>query len=169
MHSNCRQGAGAERWPVSAFSVESLVENYEAPVTKLREGAFNLVMRGLIAFEVDKGLWMVPPQCALWIPGGMARSFRSSGSLEFCGLLIAPEVTRKFPRECCTMAVSPLLRELVIATAQLPKPYTESRATRAFVLADAIRWTSAQDCGCASPYALRSRDNRRMGTPYRYE
>ncbi|HEV7718881.1 MAG TPA: helix-turn-helix transcriptional regulator [Arsenicitalea sp.] len=123
---NCDLAARDKPRAVSACGVELVTEVYERPVHSHREGQLILNMRGLITFEVAKGLWMVPPQCALWIPGGMDRSVRGVGNLEVYALFIAPEITRDLPGECCTMAASPLLRELVMAASRLPKLYDEA-------------------------------------------
>ena len=116
-----------EASPVFAFGIELLAENFVIPAATRHEGTFILIMRGLITFEVAHSLWVVPPRCALWIPSGMERTVRGTGSLEFYGLLITPKVQRELPNECCTMAVSPLLRELVIAMSRLQWPYAEKK------------------------------------------
>lgn len=111
---------------VSAFGVELVTEGHEFPVHNHREAQLILIMRGLLTFEVAKGLWMVPPHCALWIPGGIDHSVRAIGGLEVYALFIAPEIARDLPAERCTMSASPLLRELVMAASRLPELYDES-------------------------------------------
>jgi len=82
-----------------------------------------LTTRGLLTCEVAKGSWMVPPECALWIPGGMEHCGRASGGLEAYVLFVDPDLASELPTECCTVSVDPLLRELVIAAAELPPLY----------------------------------------------
>ncbi|WP_240704864.1 AraC family transcriptional regulator [Croceicoccus sediminis] len=84
--------------------------------------------RGLLTCEVAKGLWMVPPECALWIPGGMEHSGRSAGELEAYVLFVDPDLAEDLPTECCTVSVDPLLRELLTAAAQLPPLYDREGA-----------------------------------------
>jgi AraC-like DNA-binding protein len=88
-----------------------------------RRAQLILTIRGLVTCEVAKGMWMVPPQTALWIPGGMEHSVRAVGDVEIHVLFAEPEVARDFPPECCTIAITPLLRELVIAVSRLPPLY----------------------------------------------
>jgi AraC-like DNA-binding protein len=53
----------------------------------------------------------------------MQHSFHAEGDVELYSLLLDSEVTRSLPSECCTMTVSPLLRELIIEAAKLPPLY----------------------------------------------
>ena len=82
-----------------------------------------LAVRGMVTCDVAHGLWMVPPQCALWIPGGMAHAVRSVGDTELYILFLDPDLADVAPRECCTVSITPLLRELVIAASNLPPLY----------------------------------------------
>jgi AraC-like DNA-binding protein/quercetin dioxygenase-like cupin family protein len=82
-----------------------------------------LVVRGLVTCEVAAGLWTVPPQCALWIPAGMEHSMRGVGDVRVYCVYVEPGLTQLLPRECCTLAVSSLLRELVIEVSHLPNHY----------------------------------------------
>jgi AraC-like DNA-binding protein len=82
-----------------------------------------LAVRGLVTCDVAKGLWMVPPQCALWIPGGMKHSARAVGEVELYVLFVDRDLTGELPADCCTIAMTPLLRELVIEVSRLPPLY----------------------------------------------
>ncbi len=82
-----------------------------------------LTTRGLLTCEVANGLWMVPPQCALWIPGGLEHGAKAVGELEAYVLFVDSGLASKLPAECCTVSVDPLLRELVTAVARLPSFY----------------------------------------------
>ena len=73
-----------------------------------------LVVRGLVICEVAQGLWLVPPQSALWIPARMTHSMRGVSDLQLYCVYIDPRLTTYLPRKCCVLTVSPLVRELVI-------------------------------------------------------
>ncbi|MEJ2457555.1 MAG: glycosyltransferase [Novosphingobium sp.] len=81
-----------------------------------------LTTRGLLTCEVAKGLWMVPPQCALWIPGGMEHSGKASGELEAYVVFVDPDLASRLPAECCTVSVDSLLRELYGGASALLMP-----------------------------------------------
>ena len=87
-----------------------------------------LAVRGMVTCDVADGLWMVPPQCALWIPGGLAHAVRSVGNTELYMLFLDPDLAVVAPLECCTVSITPLLRELVIAATNLPPLYDRDGA-----------------------------------------
>jgi AraC-like DNA-binding protein len=80
-------------------------------------------VRGIINCEIESGLWIVPPQCALWIPGGVPHSARGSGQTECYCLFVSPDAAPDLPKTCCTLSVSPLLRELLLKATGLPGLY----------------------------------------------
>ena len=108
---------------VSAFGLEFIGQGpvYEAHAHPKAE--LILTVRGLVTCEVAAGRWMVPTQCALWIPPEMSHNVRTVGEVELYCLFLDPEIVSGLPTECCTIAVSPLLRELVIAASRLPTLY----------------------------------------------
>uniref|UniRef100_UPI003B3B91F6 AraC family transcriptional regulator n=1 Tax=Sphingomonas sp. TaxID=28214 RepID=UPI003B3B91F6 len=71
----------------------------------------------------ESGFWPVPPQCALWIPAGALHAIKASGVIEGYNAFIDPAAGTGLPGECCTVSVSPLLRELLIRAAGFPADY----------------------------------------------
>jgi AraC-like DNA-binding protein len=96
---------------------------YELPAHRHEDAQLMLVLRGLVTCEVAAGLWMVPPQCALWIPVGVEHSMRGAGDLQLYCVYVQPQLVHGLPQQCCTLGVSPLLRELVIEISHLPNHY----------------------------------------------
>jgi len=90
-----------------------------------RKSQILLVQRGALACEVAGGLWVVPPRSALWIPGGSQHSIRLAGAIEGYGGFVARDADPRLPAACCAIAVTPLLRELLIRAATLPLLYEE--------------------------------------------
>lgn len=80
---------------------------------------------GLMKVDTDAGTWLVPPDQALWIPPGIAHEIAVTGRLEMRTLYISPDASAGLPDECVVLAVSPLLRELVVRATQLPVDYDE--------------------------------------------
>ncbi len=128
-----------------------------------RKAQLLFTRRGVLTCEVEEGLWLVPPHCAIWIPGGATHAIKSSGNVEGYTVFIEPALAAELPRNCCTVLVTPLLRELLIRTAVLPLDYVEDGcrrtlgrpvarrdrrgADRAALSADAGRRSAAADCG----------------------
>lgn len=80
-------------------------------------------VRGILNCEIDDGVWIVPPQCAVWIPGDLPHSARGSGVTECYCLFVESDSAPDLPKICCTISVSPLLRELVLRAAAFPELY----------------------------------------------
>ncbi|AGA31500.1 AraC family transcriptional regulator [Singulisphaera acidiphila] len=98
------------------------------------------VARGVLTCEVSQGLWIVPPQCAVWIPGGTRHVVKGVGTIEVYSLFVDPASAPTMPDACCTVSVSSLLRELLLRFAGIPALYAvegaESRL--AMVLLDEL-------------------------------
>ena len=108
---------------VSAFGLEFIGQGPEFEPHAHPKAELILTLRGLVTCDVAKGRWMVPAQCALWIPAEMSHTVKTVGEVGLYCLFLDPEVVSGLPSECCTIAVSPLLRELVIAASRLPMLY----------------------------------------------
>jgi AraC-like DNA-binding protein len=88
-----------------------------------RKSQLLYTVRGIINCEVEDGIWIVPPQCAVWIPGSMPHTAFGSGDVECICLFVEPKAAVGLPEQCCTIAVSPLLRELLPRAVELPALY----------------------------------------------
>lgn len=82
-------------------------------------------LRGILSCEVEGGLWMVPPQSAIWVPGGVLHNVTIAGTIEGYIAFIDPGVASNLPPTCCTISATPLLRELLIRSANFPMLYPE--------------------------------------------
>ncbi|HEY0179164.1 MAG TPA: helix-turn-helix transcriptional regulator, partial [Dokdonella sp.] len=101
------------------------LERQEMDFHRHRKGQLLLLLRGVLTGEVERGLWIVPPQSAIWIPGGVLHRVTSAGTLECYVVFIDPAVAAGLPHGCCTVLATPLLRELVVRSASLPLLYPE--------------------------------------------
>ncbi|MEJ2459017.1 MAG: AraC family transcriptional regulator, partial [Novosphingobium sp.] len=76
----------------------------------------------------DGGQWVVPTTRGLWVPAGIRHRVRMVGEVQLRTLYIRPDASPGLPRECCVVAVSSLLRELILAATDIDRPYSpESR------------------------------------------
>ncbi|MDR2127471.1 MAG: helix-turn-helix transcriptional regulator [Burkholderiaceae bacterium] len=89
------------------------------------KGELVLTLRGVITCEVANALWVMPPQNALWIPAGMRHKAKAAGTIECYIVFIDPRAATHLPKQCCALATTPLLRELLIRSASLPALYAE--------------------------------------------
>lgn len=111
--------------PLVAFGVSMVTTGVELARHHHGKAQLLLTLRGVLTCEADGGLWIVPPQCAVWIPGGAMHSIKFSGTIEGYNAFIDPALAAGLPTGCCTVAVTPLLRELLVCAARFPALYPE--------------------------------------------
>src|SRR3954447_17069990 len=94
---------------------------------------------GVLASTAATGTWFVPPQRAVWIPAGVVHSHQAHGPTQM-RTLVFPATTGRdlglpLPAGPAVLAVSPLLREIIVAlTSGDGPPYTaRQRETKARV------------------------------------
>ncbi|RUW58172.1 helix-turn-helix transcriptional regulator [Mesorhizobium sp. M7A.F.Ca.US.008.03.1.1] len=85
----------------------------EVAAHRHRKGQLVFALGGSVTCRVPSGLWMVPPHCGVWIPGGMEHSNVATANARIFFVYIEPGAAH-LPERCCTLSVSPLLRELII-------------------------------------------------------
>ena len=103
-----------------AFGVQVSEGEQHIPLHQHRKGQLILALHGASTCEVENAMWMVPPQFAVWIPGEVPHSNRATPQAELCFLFIEPGAA-KMPAHCCTLKISPLVRELILTLAQRDK------------------------------------------------
>ena len=112
-----------------ALVATSAVANLEALEQSLphhhRKAQLLFTVRGVINCEVEDAVWIVPPQCAVWIPGGLPHTVFGSGEVECLSLFIDPPGSARLPADCCTLTVSGFFRELLMRANELPELYDE--------------------------------------------
>ncbi|VVN69475.1 HTH-type transcriptional regulator NimR [Pseudomonas fluorescens] len=111
---------------VVAVGASSASDTWEHTPHTHRKCQLMYTLRGVIHCEIEAGIWIVPPQCALWIPGGIPHSARGSGEAQVYCLLIEPDATHALAPHCCTLAVSGLLHELISKAVNFPQLYDEA-------------------------------------------
>ncbi|WP_035707412.1 AraC family transcriptional regulator [Niveispirillum irakense] len=80
---------------------------------------------GVMAVSTPHGAWVAPPERAVWIPGGTPHSVRMVGAVQTRSLLIEPDQCPSRGQTCQVVAVSPLLRQLMVASGDIPPAYDE--------------------------------------------
>lgn len=82
--------------------------------------------RGLMQVATEDGAWVVPQQHAVWIPAGRVHRSRMLLGVTTRSAYIEPEVSPRSGSTCQVLAVTPLLRHLLIEAAQLDQHYPDS-------------------------------------------
>lgn len=103
--------------PVVALRVAVDQNDSEQPIHQHRKGQLVLALYGGVTCDVPGVRWMVPPQHAVWIPGEVPHSNRATANAHIYFLFIEPGAAN-LPDHCCTLAINPLVRELIQHLAQ---------------------------------------------------
>ena len=109
--------------PAAAIGLSMEAGSIESEFHSHRESQLLYLMRGEFTCEASSALWIVPPQSALWIPGGVSHRIRGSAPLEGYSFFIEPDVAPDLPKDCCAVSVTPLFRELLLRLATRPALY----------------------------------------------
>lgn len=104
-----------------AFAVRLDFNDYEAevPQHQHKEGQLILALHGAVTCKTENGIWIVPPDCGVWIPGGVPHSNQVTSNARLSYLFVQPGAAT-LPHECCTLSVSPMLREMILRLADVP-------------------------------------------------
>lgn len=68
---------------------------------------------GTIVVATDLGTWLVPPERAVWIPGGIEHDVRMIGAVSTRSLYFEPGAAAGLPDRCEVLGVSAFLRALL--------------------------------------------------------
>jgi AraC-like DNA-binding protein len=77
---------------------------------------FTYATHGVLTVKTEKGTWVIPPHRAVWVPAGIEHVEVMSGPVAARSLFLVAGLAKFLPRECTAVNVSPLLRELILAT-----------------------------------------------------
>ncbi|MFM9863482.1 MAG: AraC family transcriptional regulator [Micropepsaceae bacterium] len=114
---------------------------------------------GVMTVSADKGLWVVPPTRAIWAPACVRHAIAFSGASSFATLYLRPSDWQDVPRESVVVAVSPLLRELILRACEVGMLDGRNPVEHALALliVDAFRTRSVPALGLAMPTSARLR------------
>lgn len=99
--------------PVVALRVSVAESDQETPIHEHPNGQLFLALHGAVTSQVPGSMWIVPPDCAVWIPGGVPHSCRTTPNARICFLFVKPGVAR-LPEHPCTLEITPMVREMIL-------------------------------------------------------
>ncbi|WP_312687524.1 helix-turn-helix transcriptional regulator [Kosakonia sp.] len=98
--------------PAVARHLDFMEYAAEVPVHTHRKGQLIIALYGAVICRAENDIWIVPPDCAVWIPGGIPHSATATWNAHLNYLFIEPGAAA-LPEKCCTLAISPLITALV--------------------------------------------------------
>jgi AraC-like DNA-binding protein len=78
---------------------------------------------GVMVVGTAHGTWVVPPQRAVWIPGGIDHEIRMIGDVSTRSVYLEDGVIAKASDRCQVLGISPLLSRLLMEAVDLPVAY----------------------------------------------
>ncbi|WP_437888328.1 AraC family transcriptional regulator [Phytobacter sp. V91] len=96
-----------------AFGITVEADEQQIPAHSHRKGQLILALSGAITSEVENARWMVPPHHAVWLPGMVPHSNHATPGAQLYFLFVEQERVN-MPESCCTLKISPLVRELIM-------------------------------------------------------
>lgn len=108
--------------PVWAFRLQMTDHEAEVPIHQHRRGQLVLALHGAVTCQVANAIWIVPPHCGVWIPGGLPHSNRATANAKLCYLFVEPGLV-PMPTECCTLSISSMVKEMILHLAGAPTDY----------------------------------------------
>lgn len=117
-------------------------------------------IEGVMIVRSAAGYWVVPPSRAVWLVPGVSHEVRMCGDVKMRTIFVAPWAAPHLPQASSVLAVSPLLRELIVAATQVPLDYAPgSRDERLMqLLLDELETVSVLPLHLPLPQDLRLRE-----------
>lgn len=110
--------------PISALA-DDYPSGHVDPRHSHRRAQLIYATTGVMIVATEALSFVVPPQRAVWVPGGAEHEVRCRGAVACRTLYIDTDVIAGLPRACRVMEVSDLLRELIVAATRMPVEYAE--------------------------------------------
>jgi AraC-like DNA-binding protein/quercetin dioxygenase-like cupin family protein len=108
--------------PVAAMA-KDFAAGYQIPEDTHTRGQLVHAVAGVMSVRTAHGIWVVPPERAVWVPPGTPHSTRMSGEVAMRTLYVRQRECARLPPRCCVINVTPLLRELILRAVELPLYY----------------------------------------------
>jgi AraC-like DNA-binding protein len=111
--------------PVAAMAKEFEDGHHIAPHTHERAQLI-FAADGVMTVTTPEGSWVVPPLRAVWMPAGVTHEIHMAGAVAMRTLYVRPDAAGRLPGRARVIAVSTLLRELILRACTLPVLYDEA-------------------------------------------
>ena len=82
---------------IAAVGFDMFTKGVEMPIHAHRKAQLILTLRGVVRCEAGSSVWIVPPRCAVWIPGNLPHSVTAAGNVEVYLLFVEPDAAPALP------------------------------------------------------------------------
>jgi AraC-like DNA-binding protein len=114
---------------------------------------------GVMTVWTEEGSWIAPPHWAVWAPANVRHGIRFSGQSAMRTLYMRPQESAGLPAQCSVIAVSPLLRELILRTVEIGMldERTPSHRAIARLIVDEVRDRPTRSLDLPMPASVAAR------------
>ncbi|RSF07791.1 AraC family transcriptional regulator [Achromobacter aegrifaciens] len=109
----------SSRRPVAGLAVD-YEDGHRVRRHRPRRAQLLYAISGVMVVDTDAGIWVVPPTRGVWVPAWVSHGLRMSGEPRMRTVFVEPGAAAHLPSSCCVLSISPLLRELMVAAAEVP-------------------------------------------------
>lgn len=95
-----------------AYMLNGFEQESETPMHQHKKCQLVMALSGFVTCKIADSIWVIPANCAVWIPTETAHSIRVSSNAQVCSLFIDSAIT-ELPEQAVMISISPLLRELI--------------------------------------------------------
>jgi AraC-like DNA-binding protein len=122
-------------------------------------GQLLYAIEGVMIVRSASGAWVVPPNRAVWLIAGLDHEVRMCGDVKIRTVFVDQQAAPHLPQVSCVIAVSPLLRELIVAAMRVPLDYApDTRDERLMrLLLDELREVDVLPLHLPMPHEARLR------------
>lgn len=107
---------------VTSIAVD-LLPSAGVPMHRHPEHQLVFAESGVVVVHGIDRAWIVPPTRAVWIPGGVDHGLEAREIVALRTIYVDPALGDAHTDECRVVAVTPLLRELILSAVKLPPRY----------------------------------------------
>lgn len=127
---------------------KAFADGWEIPLHNHARDQLLFATRGIMRLRTARSAWIVPRDCAVYIPAGTDHAVHMHGDVDMRTLYISSGSGQPAPPALTVVAVSRLLRELILALSEEPVDYAPgSRAAKIAALIEV-------EIGVAEPLTL---------------
>lgn len=99
--------------PVVSFG-QDLAKGQVLPFHSHRRAQLVYASEGVMAVNTRSASYVIPPQRAVWMPGGVEHRIEARSGIKMRTLYIAQSEVDELPRAVCVLQITALLRELIV-------------------------------------------------------
>ena len=143
--------------PVWVVGAEGTADPKTLPMHHHRKDQLVFNARGIVRCQTEESNWIIPPQCAVWIPAGTVHQSSCAGNIENYVLYVEPSCVKTLPRACCIVTVCPMLHEMLRRAAHFANTIDGPQMRLAAVILDEVAAAPVEQLRLPMPHNVRLR------------